>query len=41
MTFYFVPFLVMAGRLAFRVVMNTWNMIESSAYHLNPMGPGS
>jgi len=27
-TFLFVPFIIMGGRLVFRVIMNTWNMIE-------------
>lgn len=27
-TFYFLPLIVMGGRLAVRVVLNLWNMIE-------------
>lgn len=27
-TLLFVPFIIMGGRLVFRVIMNTWNMIE-------------
>lgn len=28
-TFFFIPLIIMGGRLAIRIIMNTWNMIES------------
>lgn len=26
--FLFIPLIIMGGRLVFRVIMNTWNMLE-------------
>jgi hypothetical protein len=35
----FLPLIVMGGKLAVRIVLNLWNMVEGSAYHVDPVYP--